>query len=76
MKPDYLSAWLRDSRTRAYFGGTFQLRADVLGALLVGGNLSEIARRHGVSKQAAHRHAVDAKRFFFVPDQSTKSTSV
>jgi hypothetical protein len=48
-----LSAWLRDPRTAEYYGPTYAFRYDVLAAVIVGGNLAEVGRKHGKSKQAA-----------------------
>lgn len=60
-----LARWLTDARTAEYFGGdTFRLRADVLAAVIIGGNLAAVARQHGVSKQAAWKQAQRARAAF------------
>lgn len=56
-KNENLSAWLSDRRGAEYFGRAFQIRAAVLARLLSNeGSLADIAREHGVSRQAIHRH--------------------
>ena len=50
---DNLATWLRDPRTAQYYGATYAFRYDVLAAVIVGGNLAEVGRKHGKSKQAA-----------------------
>ena len=68
MKKNYLISWLGDDRATAYFGKSFALRADVLALVLTGqGTLADIARRRGVSRQAAHRQAVRARQVYGPP---------
>jgi len=68
MKKDHLVNWLSDDRATLYFGGSFGLRADVLAHVLTGqGTLADIARRRGVTRQAAHRHAVRAREVYGPP---------
>jgi AraC-like DNA-binding protein len=56
-KNNNLTAWLSDPRGEKYFGRTFAVRAAVLAHLLTGtGTLADVAREHGVSRQAVHRH--------------------
>ena len=64
MQNDNLKQWLTDPRTAEYFGKTFKLRADVLAAVIAGGNLAEIARQHGVSRAAASKQARRATAIF------------
>lgn len=59
-----LLRWLTDRRTAEYFGDTFKLRADVLAAVITGGNLAEVARQHGVTRAAASKSARRAKALF------------
>ena len=60
-----LAQWLSDPRTAEYFGGeTFKLRANVLAAVITGGNLAAVGRLHGVSKQAAWKQAQRARAAF------------
>ena len=60
-----LARWLTDARTAEYFGGdTFRLRADVLAAVIIGGNLAAVARQHGVSKQAAWKQSKRTRDVF------------
>jgi hypothetical protein len=59
-----LLEWLTDPRTAEYFGPTFRLRADVLAAVITGGNLAEVARQHGVTRAAAAKNSSRAKRIF------------
>ena len=68
MKNDNLAKWLTDSKSAVYFGRSFTLRAAVLAYLITGdGTLAEIGRKHGVSRQAVHRHAVKARAIYFPP---------
>jgi transposase-like protein len=68
---DNLIQWLADEKSTAYFGGSFSIRADVLASVITGqGNLAEIGRKHGVSRQAVHRHAVKARAIYFPPSTS------
>jgi len=68
MKNDNLIAWLTSPSAAAYFGRAFAIRADVLAHLITGdGSLAEIGRKHGVSRQAVHRHAVKARAIYFPP---------
>jgi hypothetical protein len=59
-----LVRWLTDARTAEYFGDTFKLRADVLAAVITGGNLAAVARQHGVTRAAASKSARRAKAIF------------
>jgi hypothetical protein len=61
---DFLLQWLTDPRTAEYFGPTFRLRADVLAAVITGGNLAEVARQHDVTRAAAAKNSSRAKRIF------------
>ena len=65
MQNDNLIKWLTDPRTAEYFGKTWRLRAQVLDAVITGGNLSAVALENGVSKQYVHRQAVRARAIFF-----------
>ena len=55
-KPNHLAAWLQDRRVLAYLGKDTDLKLDVLGAFLLGGNMAAVARKHGVTRQAANNH--------------------
>ena len=61
---DCLTAWLTDPRTAEYFGATFKLRADVLAAVITGGNLAAVARQHGVTRAATSKQARRAKSIY------------
>jgi transposase-like protein len=61
---NHLLEWLTDPRTLEYFGPTFKLRADVLACVIKSGNLSEVARRHDVSRAAASKQARRVKSIF------------
>jgi hypothetical protein len=68
MKNENLIEWLTDSRSAAFFGRSFAIRADVLAHLITGnGSQSEIGRKHKVSKQAVWKHAQKARTIFFPP---------
>jgi len=69
MKKDNLIRWLADEKSAAYFGKSFSIRADVLAHLIAGtgGSLADIARRHGVSRQSAHRHFRQALAIYGQP---------
>jgi hypothetical protein len=65
MQANHLTAWLSDPRVRRFYGPTFELKSDVLGVLVSGvGTLAGVARQHNVTRQAAHKHAVDARKAF------------
>jgi hypothetical protein len=59
-----LARWLTDARTAAFFGSSFALKADVLACLIRRGNLSDVARAHGVSRAAASKQGRRAKALF------------
>ena len=60
-----LIAWLSDPRTAEFFGGhSFTLKADVLACLIQRGNLSDVARAHGLTRAAASKQARRAKALF------------
>jgi len=68
MKTNHLLDWLTDDRAAAYFGKSFSIRADVLALTITGtGTLADIARKHGVSRQAVQKHAAKARRIYFDP---------
>lgn len=48
----------------AYFGGAFELKRDVLTALIYGGNLAEIGRKHGCTRAAVSKQLCRARRIF------------
>ncbi|HUZ07477.1 MAG TPA: hypothetical protein VMV89_08305 [Candidatus Paceibacterota bacterium] len=64
MKNDNLIQWLTDPRTAAYFGDTFKLRADVLAAIITGGNLAAVARQHGVTRAATSKQGRRVRAIF------------
>jgi hypothetical protein len=60
-----LERFLADSRSDKYFGKSFCFKCAILAQVLSGvGTLTEIAREHRVSKQAASRHAASARAIF------------
>lgn len=60
-----LEKWFSDPRSDEFFGHGFVLKMAVLEHLISGRrNLAQVARRHGVCKQAAYRHARQARRIF------------
>lgn len=66
MKNQNLIKWLTGDKAADYFGKSFSIRADVLAQMLTGsGSLADIARRHGVSRQAVQKHAKQAHRIYF-----------
>ena len=75
-KPDNLAAWLTDPRTAKFFGRSFLVRADVLAHLLTGrGTLSDIGRVHGLSRQAVHKHARQARQIFSIKSGKPSTVS-
>lgn len=71
MKNDNLIQWLTDEKSAAYFGKSFSIRADVLAQIITGnGSQADIARAHGVTKQAVQKHAKQARRIFFEPSDN------
>jgi transposase-like protein len=72
MKNENLIQWLTDEKSTAFFGKSFAIRADVLAQILTGsGTLADIARRHGVSRQATQKHAKRARQIYFEPPSAT-----
>jgi predicted transcriptional regulator len=68
MKNENLIQWLTAEKSAVYFGKSFAIRADVLAQILTGtGTLADIARHHGVSRQAVQKHAKQARRIYFEP---------
>lgn len=59
-----LARWLTDARTAEFFGDSFALKADVLACLIQRGNLSDVARQHGLTRHAASKQARRAKAIF------------
>ena len=71
MQNHNLIRWLADEKSAAYFGKSFSIRADVLAQIITGaGKLADIARAHGVTKQAVQKHAKQARRIYFEPADS------
>ena len=66
-----LARWLTDARTAEFFGQSFTLKADVLACLIRRGNLSDVARAHGLTRAAASKQARRAKALF--GDMATQS---
>ena len=60
----HLAAWLAHPATAEYFGESFTLKADVLACLIRRGNLSAVARTHGLTRAAASKQARRAKALF------------
>lgn len=64
-EPNNITAWLTSPKAARYFGRGFLIRADVLAHLISGrGTLADIAKVHGVSRQAVHKHARKARVIF------------
>jgi transposase-like protein len=59
-----LLQWINHPETADYFGKAFKLKAAVLTALVTGSSLADVARRHGVTRQAASKEARRAKALF------------
>jgi hypothetical protein len=75
---DNLAAWLTSPESKVYFGAAWALKADVLAAVITGGNLSDVAREHRVTRAAASAQAVRAKSIFpaLVKSDLTKLTVI
>jgi hypothetical protein len=58
---DYLKDWMTSDAVLSYFGRPFALKADVLATLLTGGNLSDVARKYGVTRGAVSKQGRRAK---------------
>ena len=56
--------WLSDPRAAAFFGTSFALKAAVLACLIQRGNLSGVARAHGVTRAAASKQGRRAQALF------------
>lgn len=61
---DSINAWLLHPGAVQYFGKATVLKMDVLACLLTGGNLADVARRHGVTRAAASKQARAAKQAY------------
>ena len=60
-----LEKWLASPSADAYFGRAFVLKFAVLTQIIRGkGNLAQLARQHGVCKQAVYKHAHKAREVF------------
>ena len=59
-----LIAWLTDPRTEEYLGRSCKLRIGVLSAIITGRSLPSVAREHGVTLEAACKHARRARALF------------
>ena len=67
-QPNNLIQWLTDPKSAAFFGRAFAVKADILAHLLTAdGTLAAIGRRHGISRQAVHRHALKARKIYIAP---------
>ena len=65
--------WLTDAKSSAYFGRSFQVKADVLAQIIGGvGTLADIGRKHGISKQAVWKHARKARAIYFEPSATVQ----
>jgi hypothetical protein len=65
LKHDALNQWLMHPGAPMYFGREFRTKLKVLAHLLSGQNtIAGIARSEGVTRQAAHKHLVRARRAF------------
>jgi len=65
-----LARWITDERAEQFFGRPFKIKAAILVHMITGdGSLSEIAREHGISRQAVHEHARHAREIYFPPRQ-------
>ena len=62
-----LKEWLTDPRMARFMGSSFSLKASVLAVVVGGGNLSAVARAHGVTRQAACQMAKRARLAFSEP---------
>jgi hypothetical protein len=65
--------FLTDPRLVKYFGGSFEIKADVLAAMLAGKKLSPVAARHGVSMESVWKPARTLRRLF--PNLNFKLTT-
>lgn len=66
MQDKHLITWLSDERGEKFFGRAFKIKASILAHLITGeGSLSEIARQHGISRQAVHEHAQRGRKIYF-----------
>lgn len=60
-----IGEWLSDPRADEFFGKSFAFKFACLAHVVGGqGSFAELARRHGASRQAAHKHAVRARKVF------------
>ena len=59
-----LIAWLSDPRTEEYLGRSCKLRIGVLSAIVSGRSLPSVAQEHGVTLEAACKHARRARALF------------
>ena len=65
MKTNHILEWLTDPRTDAYLGRRACFKLAVLAAVISGEEtLASVARRYGTSRQAAGKHARNARRIF------------
>jgi hypothetical protein len=62
--PNYLLDWLSSEAALRYFGKSYAIRVDVLAALLTGGNLAAVARKHGVTRAATSKQHCRARAIF------------
>ena len=56
--------FFKDPAADQFFGASFTLKCDVLRAALRGEKLSDVAARHGVTRQAASKQARRASEIF------------
>ncbi len=63
-RTDILERWLLHPGWDAYFGKSVSFKTAVLVAILTGQNVSEVAKRFKATRQAAHRHARQARKLF------------
>lgn len=74
---NHLRDWLTDPRTAKFFGRVFAIRADALALAIAGGSVTELAKKHGISRSKASRHVSRARRIFGLPKHvPQKGTSV
>jgi len=64
MKQTSLEQWLLHAKAKSYFGRGFPVKLAVLACLIEGGNLSELARTYGITRQVTSKLARLARKAY------------
>jgi hypothetical protein len=66
-----LIAWLEHPGAAKVFGPSFHIKLEILGGLITESiSFAEVARRHGITRQAAHKVGANIRSAYGLPSSS------